>query len=175
MDKRVVRTKAAIKKVFLSLRDKSRLEKIRVSDICELADINKTTFYKYYSDVFALNNEICNELIEAIWNGWPARSCLISDTSTFISGLPDAIDSQGEIVRILFHDRREDLFSRLEELLIEHYITEDMPQSAKIRVLFGIKGIIRMLYEVKLQGTFTIDELAGCVAPIFADMEAESK
>ena len=58
MDLRIVKTKNQIKRAFLSLRNKYSLEKIKVKDICELAMINKTTFYKYYVDSFALADEV---------------------------------------------------------------------------------------------------------------------
>lgn len=173
MDKRIIKTKSSIRSVFLTLRDRTRLEKIRVTDICSLAEINKTTFYKYYNDIFDLNNEICSDVIGKIWEDFDARDCLLSDTSRFISELPATIDAQGEIIRILFHDRRDDLFSRLEEMIIQHYISDNTPRIMRLKLLFGIKGMIRMLYELRVQGYFTTDELAECACGFFAFGEAE--
>jgi len=171
MDKRVIKTKASIRDVFLSLRDKNKLEKIHVSELCELAQINKTTFYKYYDDIFALNNEICDSVISAVWEGFESRECLLSDTARFIGELPHAIDAQGEVVRILFHDRSEDFFTRLEGLLISRYISADIPRDTQLRMLFGIRGLVRMFYEIKKDSSCTPDELARCVAPLFAAAE----
>ena len=64
MDLRVIKTKKIIKEAFFELRKKYPLEKVKVKDICEMALINKTTFYKYYMDVFDLSTELENEAIE---------------------------------------------------------------------------------------------------------------
>ena len=46
MDKRIIRTKRAIRSAFLDLRKDQPLEEIKVIDICSISVINKTTFYK---------------------------------------------------------------------------------------------------------------------------------
>ena len=50
MDLRMVKTRAQIKEAFLKLREYLMPEKIKVKDICEMAMINKTTFYNHYID-----------------------------------------------------------------------------------------------------------------------------
>jgi len=54
MDLRVEKTKGSIVNAFLSLRARKPLEKITVKELCQLARINKSTFYTHYSDIFAL-------------------------------------------------------------------------------------------------------------------------
>ena len=61
---RVVKTKKAICDAFLTLRQKMPLEKIKVRDICEMALINKSTFYIHYTDVFDLSDKMENAYIE---------------------------------------------------------------------------------------------------------------
>ena len=45
MDRRVIRTKKAIRNAFAQLLSVKKLEDITVKDIAELADINGKTFY----------------------------------------------------------------------------------------------------------------------------------
>ena len=56
MDLRIKKTKIAVKKAFLQLRNNNSLEKVKVKDVCEVAMINKTTFYKHYEDIFTLSD-----------------------------------------------------------------------------------------------------------------------
>ena len=56
MDRRIEKTKLAIKNAFMELRSKKSLEKITVKELCELAYINKSTFYSHYDDIYALSN-----------------------------------------------------------------------------------------------------------------------
>ena len=58
MDLRVEKTKGSIVNAFLSLRAKKPLEKITVKELCQLARINKSTFYTHYSDIFALSHAL---------------------------------------------------------------------------------------------------------------------
>ena len=48
MDLRIQKTRAAIKSAFLELRRKKPIEKITVTELAKLAEINKATFYLHY-------------------------------------------------------------------------------------------------------------------------------
>ena len=49
-------TIAAIDTAFVSLLKEKELKDISVSELCERAEINRSTFYENYADVFALAN-----------------------------------------------------------------------------------------------------------------------
>ena len=51
MDARILNTKKKVTNTLLVLLKKQHLEDITVLELCEKADINRTTFYKYYKDV----------------------------------------------------------------------------------------------------------------------------
>lgn len=61
-----------IKQALFDLMENKPLEKITVTEICSLADINRGTFYKYYLDVkdlfSQLENEYYNELVTILDN-----------------------------------------------------------------------------------------------------------
>ena len=61
-DRRVRKTKQAIKNAFIQLLNKKDLEKITIQDITELADINRGTFYLHYEDKYILLSDIEDEL-----------------------------------------------------------------------------------------------------------------
>lgn len=64
MDRRVIRTKKAIRNAFAQLLSVKELDDITVKDIAELADINRKTFYSYYSGVHMILEETENEIVE---------------------------------------------------------------------------------------------------------------
>lgn len=66
IDRRIRYTKMVIKEGFLSLMEKKPIEKITVKEICEIAEINRGTFYTHYKDVYDLLAQIENELQETI-------------------------------------------------------------------------------------------------------------
>lgn len=57
-DARVRYTKMIIKNSFVKLLKEKTLNKITVKDICDLAEMNRATFYKHYCDVFDLMYKI---------------------------------------------------------------------------------------------------------------------
>lgn len=61
-DKRIVKTRAAIKTAFLQLALEKEIGKITVSQITEKAEINRSTFYLHYSDVYTVLQDIEKEL-----------------------------------------------------------------------------------------------------------------
>lgn len=58
MDQRTKITKQIIKQGFFSLLKEKPVSKITVTKICEVSGINRTTFYKYYLDVWDLLDQI---------------------------------------------------------------------------------------------------------------------
>lgn len=65
-DRRTKYTKTVIRQALFELLKDKPINKITVTDICKLADINRSTFYSYYEDVYALLTQIQNELFENI-------------------------------------------------------------------------------------------------------------
>ena len=61
VDRRVIKTKKAIRIAFAKLLSKKDLNDITVSDIASLADINRKTFYNYYSGIYMVIDEIEND------------------------------------------------------------------------------------------------------------------
>lgn len=66
MDLRERKTKRAIKDAFLQLRVKKPLERIRVKELSELAQISKATFYLHYKDIYDLSEQLRNEVVQDI-------------------------------------------------------------------------------------------------------------
>lgn len=64
-DRRVVRTKKAIRNAFARLVSRKPLGEITVKELSEEADINRKTFYNYYSDIFQVMDEVENEIVTA--------------------------------------------------------------------------------------------------------------
>jgi len=61
-DRRVRYTKMVLRQSLLELMKSNTIDKITVKDICELADINRGTFYSHYSEPRALLEQIENDL-----------------------------------------------------------------------------------------------------------------
>ncbi len=63
-DPRTRYTKSVIQESFLQLLRKKPMSKVTVSEICQVAEINRGTFYRYYLDVYDLGDQMMDEGLE---------------------------------------------------------------------------------------------------------------
>ena len=59
-----VRSRRMIRQAFMELLGEKPFEKITVSDIVKRADINRSTFYAHYPDIYGLVEEILDEVMD---------------------------------------------------------------------------------------------------------------
>lgn len=65
-DRRVRKTKKAIQDVFCEMTKEKKLNEITIKELCAKADINKSTFYLHYRDIYDLAASIQDILIKDI-------------------------------------------------------------------------------------------------------------
>lgn len=63
-DRRVKRTKKLLRDSLFSLLQEKSINEITVTELTEVADINRATFYFYYTDIFDMLDQIQNEAYE---------------------------------------------------------------------------------------------------------------
>ncbi len=60
-DRRTAYSKKIIRESLYELMKEKPINKISVTEICEKADVNRSTFYAYYTDIYDLHQKIINE------------------------------------------------------------------------------------------------------------------
>lgn len=65
-DRRVKYTRMVLKESFIKLLEKKEISQISIKEICEDADINRSTFYAHYNDQYDLLRKIEDELLDNI-------------------------------------------------------------------------------------------------------------
>ena len=66
IDRRVVKTKRAIKAAFAKLLTQKDINDITISDIAAEANINRKTFYNYYGGIYEVVGEIEDDIVRLI-------------------------------------------------------------------------------------------------------------
>ena len=103
MDIRIEKTQKAIKNAFMELRSKKALEKISVKELCELACINKSTFYSHYADIYALSEALEIETVNMIISSIPKDIDYTHfNPEAFSRELCIAFMSHFSIIKVLF-------------------------------------------------------------------------
>jgi AcrR family transcriptional regulator len=119
LDRRVKYTKMVLKKSLIKLLAQKDISQITVKELCEDADINRTTFYAHYSDQYDLKSKIEDELLENI-------SSYLSDSME--SGSDEVVDAvekifeyireNAELCQMLLSDRGDINFQKRIMMLI---------------------------------------------------------
>lgn len=65
-DRRIRKTKAQLRAGLAKLLQKKSIKEITVKELVELVDINRSTFYLHYSDIYNMLSSIEEELLEEI-------------------------------------------------------------------------------------------------------------
>jgi len=152
MDRRVKKTRKAIKSAFLKLAQNSDINKIKVSELAELADINRKTFYLHYVDIFAVQEEIQKEFINHT-DFLVNQISLVAyndDVYSFVVSLFDALEIASEEFREILDTK---LYASIinaakiefKNLLIEEYIK------------FGGKNVEFLSYMFTFYASGTLD------------------
>jgi AcrR family transcriptional regulator len=98
-DARVRYTQRVLKGALLKLLAEKPINKITVKEVCELADVNRATFYAHYADCFALLANIENDLLE----GFEASMQYLEsfDVTKMVEAIYDMIDRNLTICKVL--------------------------------------------------------------------------
>lgn len=161
MDLRMVKTRAQIKKAFLKLREKFMPEKIKVKDICEMAMINKTTFYNHYADSMQLSDEIDNLAIDSVVSNLSDHNIIsLSDPENQIKNILSALENEAETLKIVFRGKQDVLCMKLENRLHEMYGKDLTDPDDQICASFAIGGFVRVIRDYLFsESKYNIDRL----------------
>ena len=176
MDLRIQKTEKAIKNVFLELRARKPLEKITVKELCELALINKSTFYSHYEDIYALSEAMEQETVASIIGSIDHLKDYTTDNpDAFTRELCLAFMSQISLIKILFSGRELShlgirLDKALKEVIFRKYPEYENDLEKQILLSYSIQGT----YYAYLSNhdadtdTFvqTIENIVRCLKPL---------
>ena len=150
-NRRVRMTKKLIKDAYLELLETNPSEKISVTDICRIADVNRSTFYMYYEDPIVLRQDIENDLMDQI----PVLSELPSEITSdeqFVDILESFftyIKDNDRMFRILILQSDKRAFNRrLIDAILRKYHVEahsSNPMLARYEYVFIVSGVIGLL------------------------------
>lgn len=107
MDIRIQKTQRAIKDAFLALRSQKPVEKITVKELCQRAQINKSTFYAHYEDIYALSDAMQADTIAFVLGTISLQELSLQDSGVFTRAIYQAVFAHKALIDSLFapHER----------------------------------------------------------------------
>ncbi len=175
-----IRSKRLIREAYVSLMQQKEADKISVSDIVRLADLNRGTFYAHYTNPNDVRDEIADEIFQKISE--------ILENFTFTNFLANPLPFFENIEKLISENMKYykdilcytlsiDFVSKLKKTLIDRISTDDsIPESTKTNPHFIIgldlfAGGVISLYSDFIQGTLnvTISQLSEALVRLTVD------
>ena len=172
MDRRTKYTKKIIKDTFIDLSSEKDINKVTVSEICKIADINRATFYRYYLDVYDLLDKMEEEFVDAVKNAYMINDNDNQPLSHYVLALLKMCYENQKLAKILFTSTGKPYF--LNSILQETYnkcsvrwkkerpdISLDDIEYATVYMFNGTLGIVN--YWIKSDFDKTDEEVANII------------
>ena len=171
MDRRTKYTQSIIKESFINLLKNKDIKKITVSEICQKADINRATFYRYYLDVYDLLDKIEEDFVNEL--KLASVDKINYTVGTFAKDLLTTFTKNKDLAKILYYTNNNstyflnDIMSLAYEKCktkwqkdIPNLPSEDIEYAASY-IFNGALGIIN--YWILNDFDKTIDEIAKII------------
>lgn len=166
MDYRIEKTKHSIYNAFIELRSNKPLERITVKELCELAQINKSTFYSHYVDIYDLSEQIENDIISTVIRNLGNIEDALLDPVAFSRSLSLEYTAQNALISTIFSgSRREQLPQKLQTAIKEHVFAKypeyaDSPEK-NIMLTYSVYGGYFAFCENREYDDSTVVQIIG--------------
>ena len=142
---RTALTKPHLHDAFLDLRRRKSLEQIRVTELCMLANTNRTTFYHYFEDVYDLNDAVENQILTDCLEDFAYRGLIYDDPEKFLNEFSKALNKRETELAILGHGRLLDQYAKIEEWLVELARRDHQSVDEEFFLTFVIGGLVHVM------------------------------
>ena len=120
-DARIRYTQKVLKDSFLKLLEKKPVNKITVKEVCELAELNRATFYAHYTDCFDLLESIENEMLGGFEESLKYIRSL--DVTSLMNAIYEMIERNDNACRVLvFHGGDHKILGKMIDIAREKSI-----------------------------------------------------
>lgn len=149
---------------FIQLRAQKPLERITVTELCRLAEINKSTFYSHYQDIYDLSEQLEDELVEGILRSFGNPREVLADTRLLTRKLFEAYTAKNSLIQILFSGNRSGILPRKIEKSLKIWIQNVYPEykddpKRSISLTYQVYGGYYAYQENKNYGTDYVTEV----------------
>ncbi len=180
-DRRILKSKKAIKKAFMSILATKDINDITIKNIADIADVDRKTVYNYYSGTYEILNEIENEMVSSINEA--VRSIDFEGHNLHLlifKKISEVVNSNIEFYNVLMKlDYNSQLMKKLISLFNDYakkILTRyKLPASVTVdtAAIFITSGILNAYYKwFNSDRTITLDELSNQLSSLVDAMLA---
>lgn len=167
MDIRVEKTKQGIVNAFIELRSHKEIERITVKELCEKAQINKSTFYSHYHDIYDLTDKLETEIVSSILENFNHPENLIQNPAEFTVELFAGYQAKDALINTIFSGNRSKYLVQKIEKALKDFVFNAYPEyrhnpQINIMLSYILYGGYYAFYENRMYGdSLTIRSIAS--------------
>ena len=178
-DKRVIRTKKAIRAALFKIMESKDISSITISELTTLANVNRRTFYTHYNNITDILDETESEIVDAVTaiiSHFDSGS-LVNSTYTLFLELSKLITEQyGFYFHLMKSDFRGVLVSRMKNVLkasagkiLGHFTITSEEKYVMLMSAFINGGFLNLFLEWNKSGQSVSIETVAKVASVMVD------
>jgi len=107
-DRRIMMTKRMLKDALIEMLKEKDIYHISIRELCERADVNRTTFYKYYGSQFDLLTDMENDMIEFLTKTIKSNE---ADPEKIISSACNYLEGNIDFARLIINNNVDPSFA----------------------------------------------------------------
>lgn len=151
-NQRIRLTKQLLRESLIDLLTEKSIHKISVREVCERAQINRTTFYKYYGSPYNLLNDIENVVLDQIETYLNVEENHTMDDARQLSQVLTFLEENLAVCRLLINNTVDSQFAerllklpRIQRLLGDQLTGEYQNEEIEYMYQFVVNGGFSMI------------------------------
>jgi len=150
-NRRTLITKRLLREALLELLQSAPITKITIKQVCDLAEMSRSTFYLHYQDQYELLKDIENEVIQKTFESLSAISRKSDMVATITAFLEYVKANQSTFGVLLCNDDNKN-FQRALMLNVQEYVRSVIPsvydkERERILYSFIMNGSLSMIVD----------------------------
>lgn len=156
-DRRIRKTKAALRRALTTLMAEKPIQEIRVRELAEMIDVNRGTFYRYYRDIYDMLAKLEDELFLQFEHLFDMRGIpqSIAEAKATMVDVLRLLANNSDLVLAFMGKNGDPKFVERIRLLVRKRILEDVfhfgnhePSEAfEYAYAFAVNGCTGMIYR----------------------------
>lgn len=145
-EEKKLKTHKLIIEVFWKLYEARDLHTITVNDIISICNINRSTFYRHFQDIYAILEEIESYLMDKTKRLYPVNISSDKDMTNYLYEIYLLYQEDSVYLRLLVKERKDSKFSNLYRNMLKDKMPAIFYQPAQAQYNTLTNSVLEMLY-----------------------------
>ena len=155
-DRRVKYTKMVLKQTLIRLLEERPISKISIKEICEAADVNRSTFYAHYQDQYDLLRQLELEVLSEINEYLAGLNFKAYEPESFqiMNRIFEYVVANAPLCRVLLGENGDPLLQKEIMMIIQRQSIKELQgqktidaETAEYLLLFAVSGGIGIVHK----------------------------